>query len=126
VLKEIYREYEDGKILVGPTDIAKKIGVAKSTAHSMLKEIAKRGYGTYIERKGLILNSDGLKLAREIIRKHRLIECFLFYHLSIPPEKACKEAGKIDGVVGDDFMREIEKRFGRYKKCPCGKDIPSY
>ena len=124
ILKEIYREYEEGKIIVGPTDISKKIGVAKSTAYHSLKELARKGYGEYIERKGFIINEKGLKIARLLMRRHRLLECFIYNTLSLSAEEACREAERIDAIVGEKFMEEVEKRYGGYKKCPCGKDIP--
>ncbi|MCD6573042.1 MAG: metal-dependent transcriptional regulator [Thermoplasmata archaeon] len=124
IMKEIYREYEEGKMVVGPTDIATRTGMAKSTAYHALKELARNGYGRYIEKKGFILNSKGLKMAKKAMRRHRLLECFIVEMLELSPEKACMEASKIDGVVGEEFMMEIEKKYGGYKKCPCGKKIP--
>ena len=124
VMKEVYREYENGKIVVGPTDISKNTGMAKSTAHHALKELAKNGYGKYIEKKGFVLNEYGIKAARKIMRRHRLLECFIVATLSLPPEKACVEASKIDAIVGEDFMESIERKYGGRKRCPCGKEIP--
>lgn len=123
-MKEIYRAYEDGKIIVGPTEIATKLGIAKSTAYNALKNLASNGYGIYIERKGFIINSYGIKVAKKIMRKHRLIECFIVDMLSLSPKQACMEASKIDEVAGEKFIEALENKYGKRKKCPCGKIIP--
>lgn len=122
-LKEIYRAYEEGIPLVGPTQISKALNVSKSTAHHMLKNMASMGYGIYMERKGFMLNEKGMEMARRIMRKHRIIESFLVSTFSMSACQACEEADRIDGCIGDDVVKMMEKRFN-YTKCPCGKEIP--
>jgi len=122
-MKEIYRAHEKGLLIVGPTYISKIIGVSRSTAYHMLKNLEKKGYGRYIERKGFLLNEEGIKEARKIMRRHRLLECFFAQIFSFPPSKACKEASKIDAYAGDELIDIIEKKYN-YKCCPCGNEIP--
>ena len=98
-MKEIYRAHENGMPVVGPTYLARAIGVSKSTAHHMLKNMERMGYGRYIERKGFVLNERGMEEARKIMRKHRLLESFLATIFSLSPEKACMEAGKKFKIV---------------------------
>jgi len=123
-MKEIYRAYENGKPIVGPTEIARKLKISKSTAYNGLKNLASDGYGTYIEKKGFIINLNGIKLAKKIIRKHRLIECFIADALFLSPKQACIEADKIDSIVGEEFVKALEKKYGNYTECPCGNRIP--
>ncbi len=123
-MKEVYRIYEDGVSIVGPSEIAKRMNISKSTAHSLLKNLASMGYGSYVEHKGFMINSYGIKIGKQIMKKHRLIECFMADVFSLPPEKACMEADKIDYLIGEDIIKEIESRYGEVEKCPCGKRIP--
>ncbi len=122
-MKEIYRAYENGLPVVGPTYLSQALGISKSTAHHMLKNLAKKGYGKYIERKGFIINSEGIKEAKKIMRKHRLLECFFVDIFSLDASQACKEANRIDAFAGDELIKLIEEKFD-YKCCPCGNEIP--
>ncbi|MCD6447601.1 MAG: metal-dependent transcriptional regulator [Thermoplasmata archaeon] len=122
-MKEIYRAHENGMPVVGPTYLARAIGVSKSTAHHMLKNMERMGYGRYIERKGFVLNERGMEEARKIMRKHRLLESFLATIFSLSPEKACMEADKIDAYAGDELIEMIEEKYN-YECCPCGNEIP--
>ncbi|MCD6512118.1 MAG: metal-dependent transcriptional regulator [Thermoplasmata archaeon] len=123
-MKEIYRAYEDGISIVGPSEIAKRLDISKSTAHSLLKNLASLGYGNYVEKKGFVINSYGIKMGKQIMKKHRLIECFMADVFSLPPEKACREADKIDYLIGEEVIEIIERKYERVEKCPCGKRIP--
>jgi len=122
-MKEIYRAYEAGIPIVGPTQIAKSLNVSKSTAYQMLKHLAQLGYGFYLERKGFVVNKKGIEEAKKIMRKHRILESFLADNFSMEACKACKEADKIDGCIGDDVINMIEEKFD-YRVCPCGNTIP--
>ena len=122
-MKEIYRAHEKGLLIVGPTYISKVIGVSKSTAHHMLKNLEKKGYGKYIERKGFLFNEEGIREARKIMRRHRLLESFFAQIFSFTPSQACKEASKIDAYAGDELIDIIEEKYN-YKCCPCGHEIP--
>lgn len=120
---EVYRAYEKGLPIVGPTYISKALNVSKSSACQALKNLAKKGYGKYIERKGFVLNSRGIEEAKKIIKKHRLLECFLAEIFSLDATQACIEASKIDVFASEKLIELIEEKFN-YSYCPCGNKIP--
>ncbi len=120
VLRKVYEVAEKFEV-VGPTQLAESVGVSKSTAQKILLKISKEGYGSYVERKGFILNERGVRKAIEAIRLHRLIECLL-YDLGV--SKVCEEAEKLESVAGEEFFRALEEKYGDRRVCPCGKEIP--
>lgn len=120
---EIYRAYENGLPIVGPTYLAKLMNISKTSAQQALKNLASKGYGNYIERKGFLINEKGLEKAKKIIKKHRLLESFLAEIFSLDAITACNEASKIDKFVSEELINLIEKKFG-YEYCPCGHKIP--
>ncbi len=122
-IKEIYRAYEEGIPLVGPTYISKVLEVSKTTAQQALKNLAKKGYGKYIERKGFIINSKGIDEAKKLIRKHRLLEAFLVEIFCLDAEEACREASKIDAFASENLINLIEEKY-KFTECPCGNKIP--
>ena len=100
-LKEIYRAYEKGIPIVGPTYMGKTIGVNKATAYQALQKLASTGYGMYLKNKGFVLNENGKKYAKILMRKHRLLECLIVETFGLSPCEACREASNIDALLGE-------------------------
>ncbi|RLF63648.1 MAG: metal-dependent transcriptional regulator [Thermoplasmata archaeon] len=123
-LKEIYRAYEKGIPVVGPTYIGNAIGVNKATAYQALQKLASMDYGTYIKNKGFVLNERGKEDGKRLMRRHRLLECMIVETFGLPPHEACMEAGNIDAFVGEKLNIVLEKKYDGRKTCPCGNEIP--
>ena len=123
VLRIAYREMTEGSKIIGPSHLLRKLGIPKSTAQKILLKVAELGYGTYIPRKGFLLNEKGVVEAERMLRKHRLLEC-LMEEVGVKEEKICSEAMKIDIFVGDEFVAALEKKYGKREYCPCGNKIP--
>ena len=123
-LKEAYRAYEKGIPVVGPTYIGKALGVNKTTAYQALQKLAKMNYGTYLKNKGFVLGEYGRKIAKALIRKHRLIECHIVEDFGLSPCEACREASNIDAFIGEKINAALERKYKQYRFCPCGNEIP--
>jgi DtxR family Mn-dependent transcriptional regulator len=123
-LREIYRIYEEGLPIVGPTHISRIMGVNKATAYEALNNLVKIGWGTYIKGKGFLLNEEGIQVAKLALRKHRLLECYLADTLGMSFEDICDEVSIFDSHVGDAVISALEERYGTERLCPCGNEIP--
>jgi DtxR family Mn-dependent transcriptional regulator len=123
LLRVVYKAFEDGMHVVGPTYIALELGIPKSSAQNQLVRLAETGLGTYVPKKGFIFNERGIDEAKKAVKKHRLLEC-LMEELGMEKSDACREAAKIEGVVSDGLIRLLEERYRPRKVCPCGKEIP--
>ncbi|RLI72227.1 metal-dependent transcriptional regulator [Archaeoglobales archaeon] len=121
-LRVIYKAYKKGLSVVGPSYVANKLGISKVTAYEALLKLAELDYGTYIPKKGFMLNNKGVRVGREVTRKHRLIECFLA-ELDMTSENACKEATRIECFVSDLLIKALEKKYGDREFCPCGYSL---
>ncbi len=121
LLRVIYEAFNRGFKIVGPSYIASNLNCSKSTAQKMLIDLSKKGLGEYIPKKGFMLNEEGVKIAKEATRRHRLIECMLE---DFGVSNFCSEAERIEGVIGDEFMKIIEQKYKNREVCPCGKLIP--
>ncbi len=111
---------------VKAADIARYLGV---TPVSVSK--AKR----FLERDGLLEKSDkptdrlalskrGRELAVGMIRRHRLLETFLFRALEVPLELLHAEAERIEHVISDDIAARFAKHLGYPGSDPHGHVIP--
>jgi len=123
-LKEVYRAYENGIPVVGPTYIGTMLGVNKTTAYQALQKLVKMDYGTYLKNKGFILGERGRDTAKRLIRHHRLLECLIVDSLGLSPKEACREADSMDIFMGEGISTALEKKYESRRLCPCGNEIP--
>lgn len=125
IIRTLFVAWEEGDYVVGPSYLALKLKIPKSTAHKKLMKLSELGYGMYVEKKGFILTEKGLREGKKILRKHRLLECFL-EEFGVEKANVCEEASRIDSAIGEGFKKLIEERYGKRERCPCGKPIPVF
>ncbi|MDI9610064.1 MAG: metal-dependent transcriptional regulator [Archaeoglobaceae archaeon] len=125
IIRTLFIAWEEGEFVVGPSYLAEKMKIPKSTAQKILMRVSELGYGVYVEKKGFIFTEQGLREGRKILRKHRLLECFL-EEIGIEKASICEEASKIDLAIGKGFEKLIEEKYGKRELCPCGKPIPLF
>ena len=75
-LETIYKISQNEKI-VKTSRISKDLGITSASVSEMLKKLDKMDYVNYFQYKGVKLTENGLKVAKRITRKHRLLERFL-------------------------------------------------
>jgi DtxR family Mn-dependent transcriptional regulator len=121
-IRVVYRAFEDGVEVVGPSYFASKLGISKVTAQEALLKLASMNYGEYIPKKGFKLNKLGIEKGKNATRKHRLIECFL-HELGLNSKIACDEATRIECYVSNTLIDTLKERFQEREFCPCGKEI---
>ena len=90
-LKEIYKLEAEGTRPT-TTAIARRMGVAPSSATSMLKKLAALGLAEHSPYHGVELSDSGRKIALEVIRHHRLLEQYLAETLGLPIDAVHAEA----------------------------------
>jgi DtxR family Mn-dependent transcriptional regulator len=124
-LKTIYGLSKNGDT-VSTTKISQKLDVAPASVTEMLKKLADEGYVNHSPYHGSSLTEKGLKEAKKIARKHRLLEKFLSDVLHIGKDKVHTQACLMEHALSD----EAEESLCRFLKHPdiCsddGKTIPA-
>jgi manganese/zinc/iron transport system permease protein len=71
------------------------------------------------------LTPDGMQRAMAIVRNHRLWELYLTNAAQIAVDHVHEDAEKIEHVLGEDVVRELERRLDFARKDPHGRVIPS-
>ena len=123
-VKAIYQLGAAGPVRAA--DVARHLGV---TPVSVSK--AKRS----LERDGLLMPSGkptdhltlsprGSELAVGMIRRHRLLETFLYRDLDVPIDLVHAEAERIEHAISDDIARRLAKHMGFPACDPHGHEIP--
>ncbi len=106
-----------------PGELARALKLSPSTITELLQKLANKGLVLYERYRGAKLSEGGEKIAKKIVKKHRILEV-LFVNLGLANDEACLEASKIDYLVSENLIECIYKKLNYPTKCPCGKRIP--
>lgn len=123
-LEGIYRLQEkDG--VARTSDIVKSLKVAFGTVTNTVERLEKEGYVTHEPYKGVKLTEKGLKIALQVVRRHRLAERLLTDILKVEWDKAHDAACKLEHGITDEIIKPLEKALKHPKTCPHGNPIPT-
>jgi DtxR family transcriptional regulator, Mn-dependent transcriptional regulator len=122
-VKEIYKLQSSGQRAT-TTVIAKTMGVAPSSATSMLKKLAALGLAEHAPYRGVTLSESGTKIALEVIRHHRLLEQYLAETLGLPIDALHDEADRLEHVISEELESRIDEQLGYPTHDPHGDPIP--
>jgi DtxR family transcriptional regulator, Mn-dependent transcriptional regulator len=67
-----------------------------------------------------VLTPAGHETAERVIRKHRLLQCFLTEMLGVEPSKASDEACMLEHAVSDETIDRLDRYLDR-PGVPCGR-----
>jgi DtxR family Mn-dependent transcriptional regulator len=77
-----------------------------------------------IRHRGITLTPKGERIARTMVRRHRLSERFLTDMLGIDWEAAHREACKLEHVISPEVEEKLAEILGNPATCPHGHPIP--
>ncbi|NNE91867.1 MAG: iron chelate uptake ABC transporter family permease subunit [Verrucomicrobiales bacterium] len=78
-----------------------------------------------IEGDKISFTPDGKARAEEIVRNHRLWELYLTDQANIAPDHVHDDAEKIEHILPEDVVRQLEKALDEPTVDPHGKEIPA-
>ncbi len=107
---------EKGAIRV--KNIAKKMGVKMPTVTNMLKTLNDKGLIDYEKHEYLELTRAGLKVGKEIERRHNAIRSFLTEILKLDPVSADEEACKMEHGMSSETLVRLIKFIEFVQSCP--------
>lgn len=122
-LKLIYRKQHEESKKISTTALSDMIGVTPATVTETLQELSKKKILDYEPYHGVQLTETGVSEARELLRKHRLLELLFSKGLGHSSKESCEEASKLDYHVSDGLISSICRNYGHPDTCPCGKEI---
>jgi DtxR family Mn-dependent transcriptional regulator len=121
--KEIYKlEAETGR--ASTSALAGRLGVAPASVTGMLKRLSALGLVAYEPYRGVTLTDDGMQLALEVIRHHRLLERYLVDTLGLPLDVVHAEADRLEHALSEDLEAAIDQSLGFPTHDPHGDPIP--
>ena len=97
----------DGNRNVKTTELASFMNVSPASVTEMTKTLAKEGLVVYERYKGIKLSDEGMKVARQLRKKHHVIEHLLIDCLGLDPHEAHDEAHKMEHAISDNTSIKI-------------------
>ena len=102
--------------------IADRMGISRPAVSEMIRRM--QSEGLLESGRQIKLTDDGMALARQVVRRHRLAERFLTDVLGLSWAEAHAEAGKWEHVLSPRVEEAMSKLLGRPTTCPHGNPIP--
>ncbi|MFB6164772.1 MAG: metal-dependent transcriptional regulator [Haloarculaceae archaeon] len=124
-LKAVYQLEREHGAPVGTSRVAECLDVTAPTVTSMMEKLEERGLVVREKYKGVELTEDGLTVAVEIVRHHRLLEAFLVDHLDYAWTDVHEEADVLEHHISEEFEARIAERLDDPQLDPHGDPIPS-
>jgi DtxR family transcriptional regulator, Mn-dependent transcriptional regulator len=109
---------------VSTSDVAARLGVAPPSVSAMLRRLDAAGLLAASGSSGIMLSEHGQRHAREVLRRHRLIEAFLVQSAGMGWDEVHEEAEALQLVVSDLLIDRIDAALGHPDRDPHGDPIP--
>ncbi len=123
--KAIYALETREDAAVSTNALADRLGVTPASASSMVKKLAALGLVRHEPYRGVRLTPQGLKVALEVIRHHRLLERYLAEELGVPWDRVHDEAEVLEHVLSEELEELIAAKLGHPTRDPHGDPIPT-
>ncbi|MDZ7816870.1 MAG: metal-dependent transcriptional regulator [Planctomycetota bacterium] len=111
-------EKENGDARVN--DIAKSVGVGKSSASIAIRNLRELGFVEHGHYGAVVLTKTGREVATEIHHRHMVLHRFLVDQLGLPEDIAEQDACQMEHVVSARFMKRLIKFLEFASECPLG------
>jgi len=123
--KAIYALETRGDAAVSTTALAERLSVTAASASSMVKKLSEMGLVEHERYRGVRLTPQGVKIALEVLRHHRLLEVYLAEELGVPWDRVHDEAEVLEHVLSEELEALIAAKLGHPTHDPHGDPIPT-
>jgi DtxR family Mn-dependent transcriptional regulator len=103
--------------------LAARLGISAPSASNMMRHLAQLGLVALTPGRGARLTPAGRRVARGIVRRHRIIECFLMDTLKLPWDCVHEEADLLEHAVSARVAEAMWEVLGRPERDPHGDPI---
>lgn len=123
-IKSIFHLSEEGDDTISTNDIARLVSASAASVTDMLKKLKQKKIVTYEKYQGVRLTKEGDKIAKSIVRKHRLWEVFLVDKLGYSWDKIHDIAEQLEHIQSEEMIDKLDKFLGFPRFDPHGDPIP--
>jgi DtxR family Mn-dependent transcriptional regulator len=116
-------EFGDGDVPIAR--LATRLSVTPVSANEMIKRLGEQGLVSHIPYKGVNLTEKGREVARDVLRRQRLWEVFLYEHLKIEWAKIYELGCSLEHATAPEVTEALADFLGHPERCPRGNPIPA-
>lgn len=116
-------ELKEDDVDVIQARVAERLHVSRPAVSEMIKRMQADGFVS-LDGTAINLTADGLRLAEQVVRRHRLAERLLTDILGLSWADAHVEAGKWEHVISEPVEKAINRLLDNPTTCPHGNPIP--
>lgn len=118
------REPDAPRVGAMTNDLAEHLAVSPPAVSRMLKQMEGQKLVAHTPYYGVRLTKKGREVALKVVRRHRLLELFLWKVLKYDEHSVHDEAERLEHHISDEFEAKIDALLKFPKKCPHGSPIP--
>ncbi len=123
-LKAIYALGRDGTS-AATNEIASRLDIAPASVSGMVRRLADQGLVTHEPYRGVRLTRAGRGIALRLLRRHRILECYLTQVLGYPWDGVHAEAERLEHAASDELIERMASALGHPTVDPHGAPIPT-
>ena len=123
-LKNIWHICSSTKSLAGVNELASRMNLSPSTVSEAVKKLSAQNLVEHSRYSGIRLTAAGRAIALKMVRRHRLLETYLFTALGYSWEEVHAEAESLEHAVSDRFIAGIDALLNHPTHDPHGDPIP--
>jgi DtxR family Mn-dependent transcriptional regulator len=116
-------ELKEDDVNVIQARVAERLHVSRPAVSEMIKRMQAEGFVS-LDGTAINLTDDGVRLAEQVVRRHRLAERLLTDILGLSWADAHVEAGKWEHVISEPVELAISRVLDNPTTCPHGNPIP--
>jgi DtxR family Mn-dependent transcriptional regulator len=116
-------ELQEDDVDVIQARIVERLQVSRPAVSEMIRRLDAEQLITFTGTS-IRLTAAGMKLAQQVVRRHRLAERFLTDILGLSWAEAHHEAGRWEHVISDHVEVAMDRLLGSPTTCPHGNPIP--
>lgn len=121
-LEAIFEMAEEG-IPTVQARLAEWMGVSRGAVSQAVKRLSEQRLVVTKDRR-LLFTPEGERIARALVRRHRLAEHFLIRIIGLPWHKAHQEAERWERVISEEVEERMVEILEDPGACPHGNPIP--
>lgn len=122
-VKSIYK-LQEGDVAVSTNALAYELDTKPASVTDMAKKLKEKKLIEYEKYQGITLSPEGRKAALQIVRRHRLWECFLVDKLAFSWEEVHELAEELEHVRSEKLTNRLSDFLGNPVIDPHGDPIP--
>ncbi len=109
----------EGQGVAKTTELATYMKVSPASVSEMVKVLAKEGLVNYEKYKGVSLTDEGIVYARQLRKKHHVVERFLTDYLNLDHQSAHEEACRMEHAISDESTIKMCHMMGTHVDDDC-------